>query len=381
MRTLRSYPATRVDTSSAWLPSAGVTAPEHDITATGPVADASVAAGASINLADAVVLKESNAFLVSARDGSIPLEGRHPMGLYLDDCRFLSGHELRIAGVQPRLLVGSAVTGAEGVHELTNPELRTADGRLFPLQTLQVRVDRSLAEPRRLRERIHVHQYGRERLEIEVEVMLDADFVAMLALRGMAPDTVAPEVEVEPVAGGLRFAARGGDGVWRATTVTAVPEPELIGDRGLRFTATLAPGGHEDLLLTYEMHQDDAPPGEPRAPDASHAVRLPIDEWLSQRTRVTADDELFNRVLRRSLVDLRMLCSRLDGHEFYAAGIPWFGTLFGRDSLITALEMLAFDQRMAAGTLRLLSARLGRRVDPVHEEEPGKVLHELRTGE
>src|SRR5687768_7117513 len=108
-----------------------------------PVADMPAIAGTSVNLADAVVLKESNVFLVAARDGSIPLEGTHPMGLYFDDCRFLSGHELRIAGVQPRLLVASAATGAEGVHELTNPELRTADGRLLPLQTLQVRLDRS----------------------------------------------------------------------------------------------------------------------------------------------------------------------------------------------------------------------------------------------
>jgi glycogen debranching enzyme len=339
------------------------------------------AAGASVNLADAVVLKESNVFLVAARDGSIPLGGTHPMGLYLDDCRFLSGHELRIAGEQPRLLVASAATGAEGVHELTNPELRTADGRLLAPQTLQLRLDRSLAEERRLRERIHVHQYGRARLELDVVVELDADFVAMLALRGMAPGAVAPEIEVEPVRGGLRFVARGGDAVWRATTVTAVPEPEPVGDRGLRFTLRLTPGGHEDLLLTYELHQGDGRPPEPRAPDAMRSSRAPIDEWLVRRTRVTSDDELFNRVLRRSLVDLRMLSSRLDGHDYYAAGIPWFGTLFGRDSLVTALETLAFDGAMAAGTLRLLADRLGRRVDAAHEEEPGKVLHELRTGE
>ncbi len=94
-----------------------------------------------------------------------------------------------------------------------------------------------------------------------------------------------------------------------------------------------------------------------------------------------ADDELFNRVLERSMLDLRMLRSSLDGQAYYAAGIPWFATLFGRDSLITAIQMAAWSPEMAEQTLRVLAAQLGRRVDPVHEEEPGKVIHELRVGE
>ena len=76
-----------------------------------------------------------------------------------------------------------------------------------------------------------------------------------------------------------------------------------------------------------------------------------------------------------------MLRSPLDGHEFHAAGVPWFATLFGRDSIITALEVLAFDPSVAEQTLRVLGERLGRRLDPWREEEPGKVLHELRVGE
>jgi glycogen debranching enzyme len=78
---------------------------------------------------------------------------------------------------------------------------------------------------------------------------------------------------------------------------------------------------------------------------------------------------------------MRMLRQGVDGDLYYAAGVPWFATLFGRDSIIAALEMLAFDRGVAEQTLRALAARLGARVDPVREEEPGKVLHELRVGE
>ena len=96
---------------------------------------------------------------------------------------------------------------------------------------------------------------------------------------------------------------------------------------------------------------------------------------------VTTDDERFNALLGRALDDLRLLESSLDGRAYYAAGLPWYATLFGRDSLITAFMMLAFDPDVARDTLRLLAARLGTEVDPAREEEPGKVLHELRVGE
>jgi glycogen debranching enzyme len=105
------------------------------------------------------------------------------------------------------------------------------------------------------------------------------------------------------------------------------------------------------------------------------------DAWLAERPHFELDAELVDRVLRRSLLDLRLLASELDGRRYYAAGVPWYATLFGRDSIIAALQMLAFDPSIAADTLRLLAARLGTKVDDVHDEEPGKVLHELRLGE
>ena len=105
------------------------------------------------------------------------------------------------------------------------------------------------------------------------------------------------------------------------------------------------------------------------------------DAWLAERTVVETDDQLFNRVLRRSLLDIRMLHSRRDGDGYYAAGLPWYATLFGRDSLITATQLLAFDPDMAAQTLRVLAGLIGTRDDAGHDEDPGKVIHELREGE
>ncbi len=96
---------------------------------------------------------------------------------------------------------------------------------------------------------------------------------------------------------------------------------------------------------------------------------------------VKSDNELFDQVLARSFEDLRMLATRERGETFFAAGVPWFVCLFGRDSLVTALQTLAYDARVAADTLLLLAKYQGRRYDEWRDEEPGKILHELRVDE
>jgi glycogen debranching enzyme len=336
-----------------------------------------IAAGPAVSLTDALVLKDEGMFLVSLRDGTIPRAGAHPLGLYLDDCRHLSGHELRIAGVVPRLLVASAPNGAEGLYELTNPDMEVGDGRVLPLQTMQVRVERLLEASGHLRERLHIRLYGRDPVDLDVTVALAADFRPMFAIRDIVELPPAP-VEIEQVEDGVRFAATTSDGVRRATTVYADRAPAAVDGPVLRFAMHLEPGGSDDVRLDYVLTHDEPEP-EPVA--GGHGAAPGPARERGEPTRVQADDELFKRIVERSIVDLRMLRSRLNGDSYFAAGVPWFATLFGRDSLITAIETLGFAPDIGAQTLRVLAARLGRRVDPIHEEEPGKVIHELRVGE
>jgi glycogen debranching enzyme len=301
------------------------------------------------DLTDSVVLKAGNAFLVTTPAGDAPLEGAHAFGLYRDDCRFLSGHELRVGGERPRLLVAAAPTATTAVHELVRAALR-------------VHVERTLAADGTLHERIHLRAYGREPVAaLEVEVALAADFRPVLVLHGMV-DIPAPAVTVD----GARFSARGSDGVERTVTVTADPAPVAVDGGRLRFVLDLAPAA--DIILTFALHEAAAdPPRRARAPEPGPLI--------------ATDSELFDRVLDRALLDLEMLRSDIDGRAYYAAGIPWYATLFGRDSLISALQTLAVDRDVAADTLRVLAHRLGTVEDPLREEEPGKVLHELRLGE
>lgn len=335
-----------------------------------------------IDVTQTTVLKAGNAFCIAGRDGELPRD-EHALGVFVEDCRHLRTHALRINGRTPRLLVASDEPGTASVHELTNPELRVADGRTLPLQALRVRLERRI-QPNGLDETILLRSHHSEPVELDVELLLDADFVPMLELRGML-DPLERAVVRRGNGSTLRLSCVGADGWTYATAVTC--EGATAGDDGrLRARVRLEPHESHSLSITCRFSSRAPAEAEPEAPAAhgAHVAReaaADADAWLAARARLRSDDELVDRIVRRSLLDLRLLISDLDGRPYLAAGIPWYATLFGRDSLIAALQVLAFDPRLAAGTLRLLAAHQGTRHDDRHDEQPGKILHELRLGE
>ncbi|HEY2656344.1 MAG TPA: glycogen debranching N-terminal domain-containing protein [Solirubrobacteraceae bacterium] len=336
-----------------------------------------------VNLSDTTLIKAGNAFCVALRDGRLPLEGDHPLGVYVNDCRFVRGYELRVGGQQPRLLISTDTAGTAAVYEFTNPELTNGEQEL-PLQSLRIRAERRML-PEAMVERVSVRSHARGPVKVEVELRLDADYSPMLEVRGIAPRR-RREVRRERRRGELRFAAIGLDGVERSTIVTCAVA-ETLGDGRLRARLVLQPGDEALLDIRFDfVHGREGVATATVARAATEGLFVShagadAEAWLAGRCRVTVDDDLIERVMRRSLLDLRLLASELDGHRYYAAGVPWYATLFGRDSIIAALQTLAFDADIAADTLRLLAARLGSRIDDEHDEEPGKVLHELRQDE
>jgi glycogen debranching enzyme len=333
-----------------------------------------------VNLAGTTVVKAGNAFCVALRDGRLPLGGDHPLGLYQDDCRHLRGYELRLGDRAPRLLVGSDAAGTGAVYELTNPDMPLASGGTLPLQSLRVRIERHIRTGA-MTDRITLRSYAHVPIAVDLELRFDADFRPMLEVRGI----VEPAQRVtrrEADGDTLRFAATGRDGRERTTELSC---PGAIADARaccLRIPVDLAPGDERALELCARLKGEEPRAAEPEPEEASHAaVAAEAHAWLEDRLRIEVDDDLVGRILRRSLLDLRMLASDLGGQRYYAAGVPWYATLFGRDSIVTALEVLPLDRALAEETLRLIAGRLGRREDPEHDEEPGKVIHELRCGE
>ncbi|MFC4504940.1 MULTISPECIES: amylo-alpha-1,6-glucosidase [Streptomyces] len=168
-----------------------------------------------------------------------------------------------------------------------------------------------------------------------------------------------------------------GDGVLRwgdkaievaVTAPGATPDAERS---TLTWTLTVEPGESVDLRLAVEVSE----------PDAVVTAAGPRPTW--QRPDVTADDRRLPALVAQSLDDLhslRMATAASPGDTFLAAGVPWFFTLFGRDSLWAARMLLPLGTDLALGTLRTLAAQQGTRTDPASEEEPGKILHEVRRG-
>jgi glycogen debranching enzyme len=323
--------------------------------------------GALGNLADTIVIKDGNVFLVAMHDGRLPADVEHPLGLWFRDCRFLCVHELRVCNQLPRLLTATDAAGTQAVHELTNPDLDLPGGQRLPGESLRLRVERTVEAAGALRQRIAVRSYHRHAIQLPLELRVEADFLPMLELRGIVPKHERPP----PDAGPHGFSLVGRDGVRRTTAIRAAPAPRWLEDGSLLFELQLEPRGAIDLVLDFEVSErgnGELARGIPRRREAG-------------RTRVTTDDQLFDRILERSLDDLELLHSELDGQSYYAAGVPWFATLFGRDSLITSFQMLSFVRGIAEQTLRLLAGRLGQEYNDERDEEPGKVLHELRVGE
>jgi glycogen debranching enzyme len=323
-----------------------------------------------MNLAEALVIKRGNLFLLTPRDARLPGGPEQPLGLWYRDCRFLSVHDLLLDGTPPMLLQASDAQGERAVHELSDSS-----------GAVSVRIVRTLEHRDRLRERVALHSHGERDVRVELSLRLAADFEPMLAVRGLVQRrdrNVAATLEGRV----LRYSLWGRDDVLRTTTVDLSQAPASCkcshGEALLRFPMEVPAGGAREVELVYAVsEQPAAPTGSGGDAGSGRSVVGPEP----RRTVVRSNDELFDRVLRRSLADLELLRSDLDGRPYYAAGVPWFATLFGRDSLIAAMQTLAFGPEVAAGTLRALGGLLGRVVDDARDEEPGKVPHELRVGE
>jgi len=320
-----------------------------------------------MNLAEALVIKRGNLFMVAPRDGDMPADPGG-FGLWYRDCRHLSAHRLRLDGEAPVLLQASDALGTRAVHELSGA------GR-----PVSLRVDRALDdEPGVLVEGIVLRSHAPDVMRLSLELSLGADFEPMLAVRGLVQRPARPPVESAFDGRMLSWSTTGRDGVVRTTTAeTSEPPASAAGDV-LRFEIDLPGRGERRIELRIAVGEGagDAGP-HPGAAQPGGRDRRP----RSEPTEVRSEDELFDRILARSLRDLDMLRSELDGRSYFAAGVPWFATLFGRDSLIAATQALAFDPDVAADTLRLLGDRMGRMYSDEHDEDPGKVLHEFRVGE
>jgi len=175
----------------------------------------------------------------------------------------------------------------------------------------------------------------------------------------------------------------------RATQISSTASAQ-IDERGFTFTPKIEPHGEWTTELVVATSIMAMMPAVDQATSARAVKRTRpnmsanLDKWLAEAPRLECDNDALKRTYRRSLVDLaalRFSAATMPGHYLPAAGLPWFMTMFGRDSIFTSLQALPFTSELAATTLRVLGERQGTRVDDFRDEDPGRILHEMRFGE
>jgi|SRR5579884_921140 len=330
-------------------------------------------------LTSAVALKENTLQLIADPSGDV-LPDETGYGLYQDDTRFLSRLELEVNGWKPLPLSHSTSKHYIATYQLINPAFALPDGSTVRRQTVSIRRAR-FVDGVALYERIGILNCNQIPLDLEVTLKIDADFRDMFAVRGFAPQA-AHDVRVTSDTECVHFEAEGRDGIRRATDVTFDRVPERVRDREVTFSLTLRPQEIRSIVVRVQPREGESGADAVGFDEALERLAESYRAWDDGSTLILTDNEAFDQeMLRASHYDVRTLLEETTCGLVPDAGVPWYAVPFGRDAIITALQTLPYNPTIAEGTLRFLAGHLGTEVDLFREEEPGKVMHELRRGE
>jgi glycogen debranching enzyme len=328
-----------------------------------------------------LVMSRGNSFSVMSATGDVTPAGARELGLFHEDTRHLSHYELALPVGATTLLSSEAPCPYLSQIDLTASDRDGAGVLDEPSEFLHVR-RKQLLDEELIDQIVFTNHLGHE-IELEVELRFAADFADVFEVRGArrrergrALPAVVGADQVE-----LRYA--GMDGVTYRTLLRFSPAPHRTAADRIVIRMALAPGEAQIQEVAVRPARGEKVDEPPLLPFDVRCARAgaETDSFREQCTRLRADDKLVQRGFERALGDVYALRLTHDGHAIVGAGIPWFAAPFGRDALITSAELLGFAPSLAGETLRFLARFQGQHEDPAREEEPGKILHELRRGE
>ncbi len=328
---------------------------------------------------DLVTILDGNTFVVSDARGDIEASRTDPTGLFSFDTRFLSTWVLTVDDKR--------------LNPLSVDDLQYFQTRFFLVPgTGTVYVDANLSVIREravgngFHEELTILNHDENPVDLTVRLEAGSDFAVLFEVKDALEKKGRYYARVED---GRLLLGYERETFGRATAISASASTQLD-EHGLTFAVHLEPGeewttdldvvtairaGATYVRPKYERGEKRARPNMERS----------LDRWLGDAPRLDSDWDALKKTYRRSLVDLAALrfsppvAGR--GESLPAAGLPWFMTMFGRDSIFTSLQALPFTPELAATTLRALGVWQGSRVDDFRDEDPGRILHEMRYGE
>ena len=301
-------------------------------------------------------------------------------GLFQDDTRILSKLILRIQGKRPELL--SADVGRDNVvftAHLTNPLLQDRGNRIVPQGQIYL-LRRRLLWQRKLYEALLVRSFAPETITFDLTFDADADFRDVFEIRGMTRprrgESFAPCAEGNC----LLLSYRGLDGQVRTTSIT-FSAPVAIRDRRIVLPIELKPGTSRHILMSVASGDGTERPSRPAFFTALKQSKREARHHIKALNRLETSNAAFDSWANRAAADLSLLVTDLETGPYPYAGIPWFSVPFGRDAVVTALQVLWMNPALARGVLAYLSALQAAESSAFHDSEPGKIMHEARKGE
>ena len=322
---------------------------------------------------DNVSILDGSTFLVSSPNGDIDAGPDQPHGLFFKDMRHLSKWKLTIKGEPLDALSTDVLEYYYGQHFCVPPT-----GTIYKNPTICVVRRRFIGDG--FVEELTVLNEGTETEEVELRMDVGADFADLFEVKDalQKKGKFFREVRNRQLVLGYRR-----DDFSRETIISASASISDLDSKGFVFRFTIVPKASWSVKLTVTPATAGTSYQPKFSTPAGVEMREDLKKWLAEMPSVTCHPDAL-RLIMRSLVDIAALRFRPDtmpNRSLPAAGLPWFMALFGRDSLITSYQMLPFNQELASTTLQALAETQGTKEVELTEEEPGRILHELRFGE
>jgi glycogen debranching enzyme len=329
-----------------------------------------ILAPASTGIAQTRVLKHDETFSVSDPFGDLIPDQLHQAGLYHRGTRFLSHFAMKLGRDRPSLLSSTVIESNDQLAvDLSD---RAANVHLHRSRFLWDGV---------LYERIRISNYGPVEIEHDLSFEFGGDFADIFEVRGTRRTARGRSLPPTIGTGEVVLGYEGLDDTPRRTSIRFSPEPRAIDSRSAHYDLVLPTNGSIEIDVVIACEIGPAPANVQLFQEALEESERSLADFTAESCQVTTANEQFNTWIERSISDLMMLVTDGPHGPYPYAGVPWFSTFFGRDGVITALELLWFQPRIAKGVLSHLAATQAKELEPSRDAEPGKILHESREGE
>ncbi|HJU45741.1 MAG TPA: amylo-alpha-1,6-glucosidase [Chitinophagaceae bacterium] len=325
------------------------------------------------------VLNHFNTFGIFDSLGNISPSGKMIQGIYHDGTRFLNTLLLTIDGKRPLLLSGTVKEDNEILStDLTNPALSDGVVSENMLHLSRTQFIRNKA----YYEEVCCRHYGDQPCYFTLSLAFGADFKDIFEIRGIRREVQVNEIKYKPGKTRLGFQYLGLDNLQRETDILFTTQADFyISGNAIHFNIRLEP--KQAITINYTIY---CKTGNEKNKDIDFQVaKASINEELARTRRLFANiytsNTQFNHWINRSKADILSLLTQTEYGHYPYAGVPWYNTAFGRDGLITAMETLWLAPEVSKDVLVFLAKKQATKLIPEKDAEPGKILHEMRTGE